>query len=536
MLKVLLKKQLSEIFRNYFYNQKTNKPRSVASTVSFLVLYVLLMVGIIGGMFAFLSYQLCGPLVSGGLGWMYFALLSLIAVVLGTFGSVFNTYAGLYLAKDNDQLLSMPIPVRDIIISRLLGVYLMGLLFSATVSVPVAVVYLICAPFSVGALFGLLLMIFLVSVIVLLLSCLLGWVVAKISLKLKNKSFITVLLSLLFLAGYYFVYFKAQNAIAGLLTNAGAWGDRIKGSAYPVYLFGRVGEGDPLAMLIVTAVLAALFALMWVVLSRSFIRIATAGGSGSRAVYREKQAKVRGIGRAMLGKEFARFFSSPTYMLNCGLGLIFLAAAAVFLLIRGGDLMEILRTGIFLFGEDMSRVLPLFFCAALCMMAGTIDITSPSVSLEGKNLWLVQSLPVTAWQALRAKLLLQIILTAPLTLLCSVIGVVLVRPDPLSGVLMLLLPQVFTVFMAEFGLTVNLLRPSLKWSNEIYPIKQSMSVMIALFGGWIWGVLPFGVYMIAGGKITAGVCLGVYAALNAALTVFLLFWLRKKGTVIFEEL
>lgn len=37
-----------------------------------------------------------------------------------------------------------------------------------------------------------------ISLFVLALSCVLGWVVAKISLKLKNKSFITVLVSLVF--------------------------------------------------------------------------------------------------------------------------------------------------------------------------------------------------------------------------------------------------------------------------------------------------------------------------------------------------
>lgn len=34
---------------------------------------------------------------------------------------MFNTYAGLYLANDNDLLLSMPIPIRTILCARLLG-------------------------------------------------------------------------------------------------------------------------------------------------------------------------------------------------------------------------------------------------------------------------------------------------------------------------------------------------------------------------------------------------------------------------------
>lgn len=67
------------------------------------------------------------------MGWMYFALMGLIAILLGTFGSVFNTFSGLYLAKDNDLLLSMPIPVSVIVASRLISVYIMGLMYSAVV-------------------------------------------------------------------------------------------------------------------------------------------------------------------------------------------------------------------------------------------------------------------------------------------------------------------------------------------------------------------------------------------------------------------
>ena len=39
------------------------------------------------------------------------------------------------------------------------------------------------------------------------------------------------------------------------------------------------------------------------------------------------------------------------------------------------------------------------------------DMASSSISLEGKNLWLAQSLPVTPWQVLRAKLLVQVLVT-----------------------------------------------------------------------------------------------------------------------------
>ena len=80
------------------------------------------------------------------MGWLYFAIMGLLAILLGAFGSVFNTYSGLYLAKDNDLLLSMPIPVRTIMAARLLGVYLMGLMYSGVVMLPAIIVYWVTAP------------------------------------------------------------------------------------------------------------------------------------------------------------------------------------------------------------------------------------------------------------------------------------------------------------------------------------------------------------------------------------------------------
>ena len=532
MLRVLLKKQLSEIFRGFFYNPKTNRAKSRSATIGCLIAFNLLIFGLLGGMFAFLAVGICGPLTSAGLGWMYFALLALIAVALGTFGSVFNTYAGLYLAKDNDLLLSMPIPVRIIMISRLLGVYLMGLLYSGTVMLPGVIVYYIMGNPSPLSVIGALLLTLLVTVIVFLLSCLLGWVIAKISVRLKNKSFITVLISLVFLGIYYFVYFRAQRVIAALLANPDAWGARLR-AVYPVYLLGRAGEGDPLAMVVSTAVIAALSALLLWRMARTFLRIATSSGGSAKAVYREKTVRMKSPARAMLGKEFARFTGSPSYMLNCGLGLVFLVAAAVALLFRGNALISLLKAeGM----GDLVDAFPAFFCGALGIMVGMVDITSPSVSLEGKNIWLAQSLPVTPWICLRAKLLVQILLASPVTLLCSVAGLIVLRPDPIGGILMVLIPQAVVLFQAVFGLMLNLLRPSLNWSNEIYPIKQSMSVFLALFAGMLIGVLPILAVIFFGAFLGTNACLLIYGIFIVAAAIGITAWLRSRGSKIFANL
>ena len=77
MLKTLVKKQLMEIFRSYFYNAKTNQKRSKNAVVGYIVLFAFVMIVIIGGMFTVMSLALCVPLAQVGMSWLYFAIMSL---------------------------------------------------------------------------------------------------------------------------------------------------------------------------------------------------------------------------------------------------------------------------------------------------------------------------------------------------------------------------------------------------------------------------------------------------------------------------
>ena len=59
MLKTLLKKQIVEIFRNYYYDPKKNRARSKGATIAYIVLFAFLMIGVMGVMFTGLSLVLC---------------------------------------------------------------------------------------------------------------------------------------------------------------------------------------------------------------------------------------------------------------------------------------------------------------------------------------------------------------------------------------------------------------------------------------------------------------------------------------------
>ena len=98
MLKTLLKKQMAEIFRNYFYDPKKNKMRSRGATAMYIALYVLLMAGVLGGMFALLAVGICAPMAAAGVGWLYYLVMGLIAVLLGHVGAALKHH---FLNKDD---------------------------------------------------------------------------------------------------------------------------------------------------------------------------------------------------------------------------------------------------------------------------------------------------------------------------------------------------------------------------------------------------------------------------------------------------
>ena len=532
MLKVLLKKQLAEVFRSYFYDAKKSRMRSKWAIAAWFVFFFVIMVGLLGGMFTALALSLCGSLVQAGVGWLYFALIGGIAILLGAFGSVFNTYSGLYLAKDNDLLLSLPIPVRTIIAARLANVYLMGAMYSAVVLIPALIVYWIITGVSAAKMICGLVLLLVVTVFVLLLSCLLGWVVAKISLRLKNKSFITVLVSLVFIGAYYFFYFKANDLIRDLILHAESYAEKIRGAAYGLYLFGRMGEGNWLVAAIFFAVTAILAALIWTVLSQSFLSIATDSGKTEKARYVEKAVKEKTPFRALLGKEFARFASSANYMLNCGLGVLLIPAGGILLLFRGRQVCEVLG-GVF---AGMPDTVAILLCTMLWALSSMNDMTVPSVSLEGKSIWIPQSLPVDPKTVIRAKLSVQLILTVIPMLFAAACAAIIVPAAPVIKILLLVTPLMYVVFSSIFGMLIGLRMPLLNWTNELAPIKQSGAVAIILFGSWAICAVFAALYLLFAYKIGAVLYLVFWLVFLAAVTLIMLHWLNTKGAESFATL
>lgn len=533
MLKALYRKQMAELGSFITRDPKTGSLRSKKSRRGYIFVLILIGLLLLGAMGA-LALGISG-IIAQGHGWAYMSIMSVLAVLLGVFGSVFNTYSGLYLAKDNEFLLSMPIPERYILLVRMIGVYIMGAIYSAFVMVPAVVLFLLFSPVTAGRVIFSVLSVVTVSLTVLALSCILGWVVARISARLKNKSMITVIVTVAFLALYFWFCGNSGKLITTLTADPTIVERAFRGWLFLFGWLGRGADGAVLPFLLSLAFSAGLSLAVWYVLSRSFLHLTTSTVGSAKKTYTAAPVKGTSIRKALRRREWKHFLSSPTYMLNCGIGVLFSVAVAVVGLLNIGKIRLALSAMVEA-APGFSGATPLIVAATLCFLATMIDVSAPSVSLEGKTLWLIQSFPVEPREALMAKLTVHMELALPTVIVAGAVFSYALGMSVGQAVTALLLASLFALFTGGMGLLLNLKMPNLSWTTETVPIKQSAPVTISLFGGWALVLVLGAAYYFLRNAVSADVFSAACIVLLALADRFVLNWIRKKGAEIFASL
>jgi ABC-2 type transport system permease protein len=468
-----------------------------------------------------------------GLSWLAFAFIGIAAIGFGVLGTVFLANSMVYNAKDNDLLLSMPIKPRDIIFSRVFTLYIMNLFYESMIILPCFAAYIVRGNISFGVILGAVAVLFVLPLISLAISLVLGFLVALTSGRVKSKSLVTVVVSIAFIVVYFYVVMQMQNYMTMLIANGEAIGNNIKSFVYPIYALGLACTGDMLHLLVFILFAAALFIPIYFVMCMRFLELATIKKGGKKAVYREKTYKNRGGDLALLGKELSHIWASPIYLMNSSAGSLILIVGAVALIVKLNDVLAILESL-----PMLSGILPLIVGAAILSISSMNFVTAPSISLEGKNIWLLRSLPVSAWSVLKSKLSLHMIVNGVPTLIFALVCAVCLPMDIASRVLLPVLAIVLNLMFAAIGLASNLKRPSFDWTNEAVPVKQGMSVLFAMLAGM--GITMF--FVIAYFVLTLGLSLSVPAPaflfavllICSALAALVLLWLYKRGTKIFE--
>lgn len=532
---ILLKKQLYEINRSLFVDQKTNKRRSTGAIILFVAMMAVIPI-FFAALFLALALMICEPFASVGLGWFYFTIMSGAAILLGVFGSVFNTFASMYLAKDNDLLLSLPIPVKDVLIARLLGVLAMSFYYSAPATITSAIVYMVLGSPSALGVIGSLLLVPFVTLIVFMLSCGLGFIVAKLSQKLKNKGFLSALIMLAFFGLYYLFYFKASEVIQQIVANGEAVASGVKIYAYPFYAMGKVGEGNPIAIVCFTAAVLVLLGLVWWLLSKSFLKIITNGGKSKKVMFVGKISKQCSPEKAFFKKELRKYLSSANYMLNTSIGSIFMLLVSVAIIIYAPTIREIIAPSAEGNGINLPRIMSVMSLGIAMLLSANNFISAPSISLEGKTLWLLKSLPIRPKTAFSAKSALHFAITAPFTLLASIVLSVVLRLSPLSAIICVLAALAFVLLCGRSGVIINLAFPNVKWTNETIAVKQGLSVLFSMLGGVLYSIILCVPYIFIAKFVLPEIYLAIVLAINVLLAILSGRYLSTKAEAVLNKL
>ncbi|PKM72197.1 MAG: hypothetical protein CVU91_10740 [Firmicutes bacterium HGW-Firmicutes-16] len=531
MFKALLKTRLAAIGAFLFLRGggQQNKKSSKLKLVGFAVLMLYACFAFMM-MFAMYFQQLAEPFFQAGYGWLYFTLFAMTAFALMFIGSVFTVKSQLYEAKDNELLLSLPIPPRLILGSRMIMIMILNFVFELLVAIPAYVMWVRAVPATSSQLLSFVVLILALPFLSVAISGVFGWLIALSTGRVRNKSLMTVLFSVIFL-GLYFVFFSQANVyIQKLVMN----GKEIAGSLSsfaPLFWIGNsVAEPNVLQLVLSVLIMLLPFVLMYYLLTVTFIRVATAKRGAAKVKYEEKAMHSSSLSSALFRREMKHLLSSPVYILNAGLGVIFIIGAAIALVIKKDTILALAEQ--MNFGGSTASAAAVF---ALCLLCTTVLFTAPSVSLEGKSLWIVKSLPIATKDVLNAKLHLHIYLTAPAIFLAAAAAIYVIVPSILDVAILLLAPVFYVMLSANIGLICNLKSPRFDWINETQVIKQSMSVLMAMFLTSLIVIVPGVLYFVAFGSMVSTTIFMVAYTLLLFIGWFISQkWISTRGAEIFD--
>ena len=528
----LVKLNLKAMLSSFRFSGGKKKRRAASGLGALIFMAVLALY--LSGTYSFMFAAQLAPI---GMLKLEILMMSVLAVVMGLVFTLFAAQGVIFGGRDNDLMLAMPVSAFSLMLARTLALYVENLVFTLFIMMPAGVAYLVFGGGG-GAVFLIVLTLctLFLALVPTFFSLIFGFVLAWASGKLGGRS--KLLSNLLYLAAFavFMVLLMRMNlAMGDLASYAMGIEGAFSGWGLPFLLLAQAAcEGSILSLLGFVAFCVAPFLLVvWLFAGRYKKIVTSLGARSARSDYRLGRVSASGARRALLKKEAGKFFGTPIYLFNSGMGLILLlgaaAAALVFKSKLGGLLAELEAAGSGL------PVLPLA-ALAVCFLLSTVMITAPSISLEGKQLWILKEAPISARGVFLVKVGFQLLLELPSLLLSTICLAFALGLSAVDWLLLFALGAALSVCTALLGLFANLCMPKLDAPNDTVVVKQSASVMVAMLGGM--GLVLAGAVLFV---LTRGL-LGPTLALLPGLVLFLagcaVLWrlLATRGEQMFLEL
>lgn len=434
--------------------------------------------------------------------------------------------------KFNDANILIPLPINKYIVvfSKILRDFLFDFVSLLAVMMPGYVVYSIKsgAPRAyLVIIFGFILVL-LLSLLSNAVSLFLSSILQALTRKFKHgnviQTIINVFLTIIFLIFYYYFMTKIQQADADSIN--------ILMSIKPLAALVSILVGPNIGnLLIVIAICVIPFIISVIYSTLTFNR----NYKGYVNTNKELVFVENNVVKDLCHREINRYFNSTSYVLNTIIGGLFLILFSFLVLIIGKDrIIEMITLympdGVLKYLTNIDVLIIII----MGLITSTIITTSASISLEGKNLWILKANPINEKDIFYSKLLLNIIIGIIPILISSIIICVRIGFIYLPFIIVLLV--LFLIWTSLNGLLINLKYPKLEFRDEQEVIKQSMSIFISFITSIIPGIILIGVFFVFLFNLNAFISLGIMIGIILLIDVIAYEILMKKGIRQFKEM
>lgn len=513
--------------------------KSKKTSILVIALLFIFIIGVMGFQF----YTTADLYVSVGLSpsIIFYNALFYAILICGMF-TVIVSMGSIFKAKDYEQLASLPIKSIEISMSKMVSIMLSAYLYSAIILLPAIIVYFLFVQITLLSFLSLLIGLILFPIVPVAISLIIGFIVSFISSKFKYANILTIILlvALTGLAVYLSTIFN-EVTVEALITGSSIANNiwvKIFLSNYSFFMLGSVA-GNWLQILYFALSSVAILTITTFVLALLYNPVnkmlfnAKVNDNNKKSI----SFKVRGHLQTLFSNEIKKFFSLPIYVLNSCFSLIILIALPFLLKF---NLFQIDGVGLSLNLDTL-----LLIAMASGLVASMATTTNSSISLEGKNLYIVKSLPYSNKTIFASKILVNLVVVLPFILLSWIFNIIFFyniyfSSGVLLGILYIFLSLAIPLFavlaFSTFGLLINLLFPKLNFTNVAMVVKQSISVFITLFSSMLSGLI---ILILCGTKI---IPIDNIYWLLIQLTMYVLLFIistiliNRKGNKLFNKL
>lgn len=474
-ISLLLRLQCSNLFgiNEFRYTKDTNKKKRYAG----ISLAWLLVLGVILFYICGFSYGMCLLGMAEVIPGYLYAIVSIITLVL----SFFKAGSVLFSMKSYELLVSLPFSKSAIVIARFMEMYVTAMAAGMLAMLPGIVIYGMFEKPS-AAFYGITILaaVFL-PMLPLTISSVLGAAIKAISARSRYKSIgealwmIVVIIAVLFgsISSSSQLEQMDEEALRGL---AGMLSEQIENVYPPVVLFQKAIAGDVLSFVLLILIPGIIFGIFAAILQKYFQNICMAlNASTAKNDYKMEQLSANSVVTALWKREWKRYMASGVYVTNTIIGYILTVILAIAILAAGTDKME----NVLGVSGIIKKIIPFLLAVPLTMM----PTTACSVSMEGRNYWILQTLPLQLKDIYKGKILLNLSLGAPFVLVSSLLSCIAVKPSAAEAFWIFVIPLIYLCFSSLLGLAVNLKFPVFNWESEVRVVKQGASVLLTMLAG-----------------------------------------------------